>query len=300
MILGTCLGLAALLLGGCAFSAALQRYLNPAEPLHKYAQTAGMETLPDLIQVTPLPSTPTAIPCQETQGNVERFSFPSAQLEEDLTFSIYTPPCYDDSASDPYPVLYLLHGQSQDDRIWFDEFGAAQISDAAIQSGRKPFVIVAPYEVDNYAPVVDSKFGAAVIDDLIPYIEANFNVCTSRECRSIGGISHGAGWAVHLAVLNIDMFGSVGAHSVGFFAGDSYRFDRLRQTMSPEEFPRFYVDRGEKDYLSAEIDALNRTLTRNGIPHSYIVQAGSHSAAYWADHFAEYIQWYLDGWDSSS
>ena len=39
--------------------------------------------------------TPTSVPCQQSQGNVSRVSFESAELGEEFTFSIYTPPCYD-------------------------------------------------------------------------------------------------------------------------------------------------------------------------------------------------------------
>ncbi len=287
-----------LILTGCALADALQHYQNPAEPLHEYALTVTSQGTPiNVIKMTPQPATPTPASCQETQGAVNRVTFPSAELEDDFTFSIYTPPCYDSARPDAYPVVYLLHGQLQDDRIWFDELGAAQIADAAILAGRKPFVIVAPYEEDNFAPVVDSMFGAAVVKDLIPYVEANYRVCTTRECRAIGGISHGAGWAVHIAIMNIDLFGSVGAHSVGYFIGDSTRIDRLLKTMTAQDFPRFYVDRGDRDYLADEIDALHRTLARNGIDHTYIVQAGSHSVSYWSAHIAEYLQWYMDGWD---
>lgn len=290
VILSVCLVLFGVSLSGCAFSDAFERYVNPPD-LNPPTATPLV-----ILKTIPLPPTPTSVPCQQTQGSVSRVSFESAELGEEFTFSIYTPPCYDAALPAGYPVVYLLHGQSQDDRFWFD-LGAAGIADTAIQSGRSPFVMVMPYEVDNYAPVVDSKFGAALVDDLIPYIEANYTICKTRDCRAIGGISHGAGWAVHIAIMNIDLFGSVGAHSVGYFIGDSSRIDRLRKTMSPGEFPRFYIDRGEKDYLADEIDALDRTLTRNAIPHEFIVQPGSHSANYWKAHIQEYLLWYMDGWD---
>ena len=199
VILSVCLVLFTFSLSGCAFSNALERYVNPPDPRSPTATPVV------ILKTTPqAPPTPTSVPCQQTQGNVSRVSFESAELGEEFTFSIYTPPCYDAALPAGYPVVYLLHGQSQDDRFWFD-LGAAEIADNAIQSGRRPFVMVMPYEVDNFAPVVDSKFGSALVNDLIPYVEANYAVCRTRECRAIGGISHGAGWAVHIAVMNIDL-----------------------------------------------------------------------------------------------
>ena len=278
-------------LNGCAFTDALGHYLHPSE------QEAEEEALPAID--TPV-AAPTAIAqtpeaCQRTIGTVTRIEIPSEALGEELTASIYTPPCYD-PVSGSYPVLYLLHGQSQDDTFWYS-LGAAQIVDQAIAAGRRPFIMVMPYEEDAFAPVTESKFDDAFIDDLIPYVESHYAVCTERTCRAIGGISHGAGWAVHIALMHIDLFSSVGAHSVGYFAGDSIRIGRLAKTMTPDEFPRFYVDRGENDYLKDDIDALDRVLTVYHIPHEYVVSPGSHAASYWKAHVTDYLNWYMDGWD---
>lgn len=278
-----------LLAGGCGITDALGHYLNPAGE-------GGEVTPVSIASATPSPTaTPTDVPCTDTAGRVQKISFESNELQDEFVASVYTPPCYDPLDGN-YPVLYLLHGQAQDDEFWFD-LGAAEIADQAINSGRKPFLIVSPYEADSFAPVTDSKFGSAFVDEMIPYIESRYSVCVTRGCRAIGGISHGGGWAVHIAVLHIDMFSSVGAHSVGYFSGDSYRIANLRKTMSPEQFPRFYVDRGENDYLSAEQDALDRVLTNTKIDHEYVISPGSHAESYWRAHIAEYLLWYMDGWD---
>jgi enterochelin esterase-like enzyme len=279
-----------MILGGCAFSDTLEAYLHPAD-----------EELQDETQPIPTPlltvSSPTPIPivCQKTTGTVTRISIPSEELEDEFTASVYTPPCYD-PVKGGYPVVYLLHGQTQDDTFWYS-LGAAHIADNAINANRRPFLMVMPYEEDAFAPVSDSHFDEAVVEELIPYIESHYAVCTSRDCRAIGGISHGGGWAVHIALEHIDLFGSVGAHSIGYFAGDSYRINKLSTTLSADQFPRFYVDHGEQDYLREESDALDRVLTQNSIAHEYVVSPGVHAASYWKAHVAEYLDWYMDGWD---
>jgi enterochelin esterase-like enzyme len=278
--------------GGCAFSDALGHYLAPAE------QETPVDP-PVVVTSTPLPSptsTPTEIPCQETAGKVTRITVQAEDPLAPITASVYTPPCYD-AETGGYPVLYLLHGQNQTDEYWFD-LGAAQVADDAINAGRAPFLIVSPYEEDSFAPVAESDFGSEVVEELIPYIESHYAVCSTRACHAIGGISHGGGWAVHIALVHIDLFSSVGAHSPGYFIGDTSRIVRLRQTLSPDQFPRFYVDRGEKDYLQPEIDALDRTLTNYGITHVYQVSPGSHAESYWRAHVADYLNWYMDGFDS--
>ena len=278
--------------GGCAASDALEHYLAP--PVQATSIITAVE-----VTSTPSPtptSTPTEVPCQETVGRVTKISIESEQPLSQLVASVYTPPCYD-AETGAYPVLYLLHGQNQTDEFWFD-LGAAKIADEGINAGRVPFLIVSPYEEDSFAPVTESKFASAVVDELIPYVESHYAVCSSRDCRAIGGISHGGGWAVHMALLHLDLFSSVGAHSPGYFFGDTSRIVRLRQTLSPDQFPRFYVDRGDKDYLQSEVDALDRVLTNYQIAHVYQVSPGAHAESYWRAHVADYLNWYMDGFDS--
>jgi len=132
-----------MILGGCAFSETLEAYLHPAgEELQ--------EETPPLPTPQPVSSpTPTPIVCQKTTGTVTRISFPSKELEDEFIASVYTPPCYDPGRVG-YPVVYLLHGQTQDDTFWYS-LGAAHIADDAINASRRPFLMVMPYEEDAFA-----------------------------------------------------------------------------------------------------------------------------------------------------
>ena len=67
--------------------------------------------------------------------------YKSAMIDysEPIKFSIYLPES--DDQTDKYPVLYLLHGQSQDEKIW-DQMGIKEIADHLISTGtvyRLPF-----------------------------------------------------------------------------------------------------------------------------------------------------------------
>jgi len=288
--------LAALLMLGNACSAGalttgavIERTAPPTDP------TAMIEHFPTPTTVPTLTPTPEVKRCTETTGKVTRFENPSNLLKEPLTVSIYTPPCFTLTPEKPYPVLYLLHGQGQDDTIW-NSLGVFQIVDQAIAAGQQPFIIVMPYEIWSFDPIDETPFPDAIIEELIPWVEQNYPVCVERECRAIGGVSRGAGWAVHLALTNFDLFSSVGAHSVGLMAGDWRRVYKLRQTYPPEAFPRFYIDRGETDFLAEYIDLLRDTLKDNGIAYEYHVSPGDHGTAYWRAHIAEYMQWYMQGW----
>lgn len=269
---------------------------------------AGVPTKPTLtdtasvtITVTPEPTataTPqlTATPegCMESAGRIERIKLPSELLAGGLWVTVYTPPCYAADGATPYSVLYLLHGQNMDDSYWID-LGAAAIADREINEGQAPFLMVMPYEERNFDPPGNSNFDDALVQELIPWVEATYPVCTERACRAIGGISRGGGWAVHIALRNFYTFGSVGAHSLGLMAGDWWYVGHLLETYKPGEFPRFYVDRGEQDYLAKDIDLFERALANGNIPHEHIISPLGHEGAYWQAHVEEYMDWYMQG-----
>lgn len=234
--------------------------------------------------------------CLSKPGKVERVEFKSEALNDPYTVSIYLPPCYGNDPQTKYPVLYLLHGQNMDDTFWLS-LGAAKITDQLIADGSQPFLMVMPFEENNFDPAPESKFGDSVINELIPWVESHYSVCSERPCRAVGGISRGGGWALRLAMRNFEMFGAVGAHSPGPMAGDWWQAQKHLETHTPDDYPRIYIDRGEDDFLQKDIDSFEKVLSSNGIPHEFHIFPGSHNLDYWQEHVAGYLQWYAEGWD---
>ena len=74
----------------------------------------------------------------------ETLKVKSAILSKDMEYSVYLPADYETS-NRRYPVLYLLHGYTDDETGW-TQFGEAHlIADRAIQSGEAtPMIIVMP------------------------------------------------------------------------------------------------------------------------------------------------------------
>lgn len=65
-------------------------------------------------------------------------------LDYPVEYSIYLPPDYDVSERS-YPVLYLLHGYSDDETGWIQFGEANRIADESINSGEaSPCIIVMP------------------------------------------------------------------------------------------------------------------------------------------------------------
>jgi len=249
-------------------------------------------TLPTL----PPAATPTSA-CLAKGGETRQIEIDSPEMGEKLTFTIYLPPCYDVLYPGGYPVLYLFHGQNMDDTFW-PTLGITAAADRSIRAGHKPFIMVFPYETHNWDLTYESHFGDGVVKDLLPWVEGNYSICPERTCQAIGGLSRGGGWAVHIALTNFEKFGSVGAHSFGYFSGDLYRIENLLTKYSAADFPRIYIDRGDEDYLRGDIDLYEQNLTYTGVAHEYVVNPGKHEKAYWQSQLQNYLDWYMQGFDA--
>ena len=64
---------------------------------------------------------------------------------DERDFYVYTPPGYDPDCENNYPVLYLLHGYSDDASGWTAVGRANMILDNLIAQGKaKPMIVVMP------------------------------------------------------------------------------------------------------------------------------------------------------------
>lgn len=141
-------------------------------------------------------------------GNVQQILFPSKSTNTSRRAFVYTPPTYGKDKSTRYPVLYLQHGWGEDETAWSNQGRANLIMDNLIAEGKiKPFIIVMTYGMTN-----EIKFGGlrnfditpfqtVLVDELIPYIDSNFNTIADQQHRAMAGLSMG-GMETHTITLN--------------------------------------------------------------------------------------------------
>lgn len=245
---------------------------------------------------TPMPSptaTPSKITCTTTTGIIANIDIPSELLDEPVNANIYLPPCYGSQPNQTYPILYMLHGQAADNDQWID-LGLIDRIDLLIEEKLiQPMIIVMPYEVSWRAGPEESNFGAALVIDVIPFIEENYGACTARACRAVGGLSRGGNWAVYLGFQYPESFIAVGAHSAPLFYGELGRIDiALTHTTPVEELPALYIDMGKKDEDRDNILEFVGILKEFKVPYEFHENEGRHEAAYWSDHVVDYLLWY--------
>src|SRR3984893_8260011 len=141
---------------------------------------------------------------------------------------VYLPAGYDESSSQRYPVIYFLPNPFEDGyRFDFDNRDAQGLFDQAIAAGViQTFILVA---VDMNTPLGSSWYVNSsatgnwedfVIQELVPYIDANFKTLPNRDSRGIAGIFIGGYGAIRFGMRHPDVFGSVYAvHPVGTGTG---------------------------------------------------------------------------------
>jgi enterochelin esterase-like enzyme len=188
-----------------------------AVPTAPATHTSTSTPNPSISNATPIPTLPA---CWKAGGRVEKAALELETLPQPLQFRVYLPPCYDELPAEHYPVLYLIHGQSFNDDQW-ERLGAPELVDRLSAKGElPPFIIVMPRDRVWSEPTED-QFGQAVIDALVPYIDASYRTRPERNSRAIGGLSRGGAWALHLGLSHWEIFGAIGMHSGFSFHSDA-------------------------------------------------------------------------------
>ncbi len=247
---------------------------------------------------------------------LESLVFESDRTGYPVKYSIYLPPDYEISQRS-YPVLYLLHGYSDDETGWI-QFGEANIlADRGIANGDfPPCIIVMPdgkrsWYIDHYDG--SDPWETMFITEFIPFIEQQYRIRALKEFRAIAGLSMGGNGALFLSMRHPEMFSSCVALSAAVFTDEEFLsgrlFDRYFGTIfgpapknglvtdywksySPLHLVRsidkkqlqsirFYIDCGDDDFLYKGNSALHVLMRELDIPHEYRVRDGAHRWSYW-------------------
>ncbi len=167
---------------------------------------------------------------------------------------VYTPPDYDKDPSKRYPVLYLQHGGGEDETGWPGQGHTGLIMDNLIAEGKaQSFIIVmANSNVGRSGPrggrgaapagrgpgVGDpnqargamagvrrggmgfnfSPFQTVLLDELIPYIDANYRTLADQPHRAMAGLSMGGMQTKSITLTHLDTFSHIGIFSGGSIA----------------------------------------------------------------------------------
>lgn len=134
--------------------------------------------------------------------------------------AVYTPPGYDPRRATPYPTLYLSHGYGGSEADWASQGDAQNIVDNLIATGAVPPIVLVMTDFNGFtddcrsdATAWASEYDEDLISNVIPYVEAHFNVARQPSQRAFAGLSCGGILANSLGALHTAEFAFYGVLS---------------------------------------------------------------------------------------
>lgn len=235
-------------------------------------------------------------------GEVHHHFYKSGVVGDHRDYFVYTPPGYDQNAKKRYPVLYLLHGFSDDASGWTAVGRANIILDHLIAEGKaKPMVIVMPLgygdlEILSRTRPRDAslrqrsfdKFRDALFGEVMPEIEKEYRVSHDRAQRAIAGLSMGGAESLFTGLNALDKFAWVGSFSAGGIPGD---FDAVFPTLDAKANSRLrllWIACGTEDRLLEGNRKFRDWLTSKGVKHTDIETPGAHVWMVWRRNLAAF------------
>ncbi len=245
-----------------------------------------------LLFVSPISFQAQSTSCEST-GTVERSSYYSNVSFRDRYYTIYLPPCYNET-TETYPLLTLLHGSNSEDGQW-DRLGFNDALDVAIQAGTAPPMIMVSLFGENIAN--ENRFNEVTYDNiLLDFLEQMNERYRTDGRQAIGGISRGGFWAYHIGLRFPDQFVAIGGHSPFFdpyHAPPEYNPLDLALTLPEDTHLKLWLDRGTDDYAADGIDRMHVNLESALIPHEYkLYQGGQHNELSWLRFIDDYLAFY--------
>ncbi len=250
---------------------------------------------------------------------VEGKTVKSAALGKDIRYNVYLPADYATSERN-YPIVYLLHGYTDDETGWVQFGEVNRYADKAIANGEiPPMIIVMPdggvsWYINSYDAA--TKYEDFFVKEFMPAIETAYRVKKDKRFRGIAGLSMGGYGTLIYALKYPELFAAAAPLSAAVFTDDDMTSmpaanwdrtfaqlfgrnltgkDRLTksfydnsvlkivETKSKEDLSkvRYWIDCGDDDFLIAANCELNIALTKKGVPHEFRVRDGAHNWTYW-------------------
>lgn len=236
-------------------------------------------------------------------GTVRREIYKSETLGQRAA-TVYTPPGYEKNQDRAYPVLYLLHGNGDDENAWMEVGRVHNIVDNLIaQKKIQPVVIVMPYghpvplpegrRVPNYYRDNNAAYAKDITEAAIPFIESRYRVHKTAAGRSIAGLSMGGGHALDTGLKHSDKFSSIGAFSSA--APQEKLTENFPACVGPNpkvnaNLKHLWIIIGKKDFLLDRNHKFIAKLKEQGVKHSYIETEGGHEWRLWREYIEQFLK----------
>jgi enterochelin esterase-like enzyme len=223
-------------------------------------------------------------------GAVHRHFYDSAICREARDLYVYTPPGYDPKGKTKYPVLYLLHGFSDDARGWTAVGQAHFILDNLIAEGKaKPMLVVMPLGYGDSGVLLNRElrfksfelFRESLTKEIIPLVEKAYRVNADRSHRALAGLSMGGAETLFIGLNRLEVFSHLGAFSSGGLPPDLAATFPGLDAKANAKLKDFWIACGKDDGLFAANNKFVEFLKERGVKHEYVVTEGAHTWLVW-------------------
>ncbi|MBT3279233.1 MAG: esterase family protein [Phycisphaerales bacterium] len=249
--------------------------------------------------------------------------FYSKQLQTMCSMNVITPRTGDG----PFPVLYLLHGLSDNHTAW------SRYTTLEMQLAEMPMIVVMPdggrgWYLDDPRPG-GLAWEQYMIEDVVCFVDTTFRTIRSREGRAIAGLSMGGHGALGLAMKHPEIYSMASTHSGAVFfghhprpsselhdinavnafadainaseTGDLWSISERYLSQKAAELPlSIRMDCGTEDELIDDNREFHAHLDAVGLAHDYAEYSGGHRWDYWNKHVYKTLRFVRDGLTSGA
>jgi len=163
----------------------------------------------------------------QLKGSVERIKVHGKSLEGNLSgdspdrdVSIYLPPGYKNNSTRRYPVIYFLHGFTDDDAKWYGFqkhwINLPAIADSVFTAGgAKEMIIVTPNAYNRFQgsmysnSVTIGNWEDYVSKELVTYIDAHYRTIPNVKSRGLAGHSMGGYGTMRIGQKHPEIFSGI-------------------------------------------------------------------------------------------
>jgi enterochelin esterase-like enzyme len=148
-------------------------------------------------------------------GAFTRHTYQSTIIGGEEEYAVYTPAGYDRARREPYPTLYLLHGAGDNAATWVTNGGIdVTLNNLMAQRRAVPMVVVMPLGYGTPGAALNLRnLETALLEEIIPRVEATRHVSHNAAGRAVAGVSMGGAQARSIGLRHPDMFGAIGLFS---------------------------------------------------------------------------------------
>lgn len=257
---------------------------------------------------------------------MDKLTLQSEILGMERNYAVYLPPDYN-SSERSYPVLYLLHGATDNHTGWVQFGEIKHIADKAIKNGSSTAMIVIMPDADTkqmgYTNTPNGwRYEDFFFEELMPFVEEKFRIKKEKRYRAIAGLSMGGGGSFFYALHRPDLFSSACplSASTGPLTREQvdnqmrrrgmgeaseeekdawfnrYSVVEMVKTMPVDELKsvRWFIDCGDDDFLYEGNSLVHIHMKKRNIPHEYRVRDGAHNWTYWRESLPVVLEFVSD------